>query len=298
MLTRIGIRSNQAKNMTTDTLIWPARLHHIHLTSDNVPDMAAWYQDSMGLMPEKLDDGVIWMSGKGRNLLIGPGPKSSLKFSAFAVESDSQLERLRARAGETGTPIESSPTPLFGENAFAIRDPDGNCIVLGMPDRQSAEGVGPASQLPGRLQHVVVASTDAPRMIAFYSDVLGFRKSDLVLEEGGDITACFMRCDPEHHSIAVFRAAENRLDHHCYETTSWNDIRDWGDHFSQRRDIVVWGAGRHGAGHNLFIFVRDPDGNNVELSAEIDSVPYDQSPGEWQHEERTLNLWGSAWLRS
>lgn len=284
--------------MTTDTLIWPARLHHIHLTSNNAPEMVSWYQNSMGLTAAKLDDGITWMSGKNRNLLIGPGQKNGLKYSAFAVEDSNQLDHLRARAEESEIPIETSPTPLFGENAFALRDPDGNCIVLGMSDRQSSDGAGPASQLPGRLQHVVVASTDAPRMIAFYADILGFRKSDLVREEGGDITACFMRCDPEHHSIAVFRAAENRLDHHCYETTSWNDIRDWGDHFSEQRDIVVWGAGRHGAGHNLFIFVRDPDGNNVELSAEIDNVPYDQAAGEWRHEERTLNLWGSAWLRS
>ncbi len=285
--------------MTTDKLIWPARLHHIHLTSGNVPDMVKWYQDSMGLTAEELGNGATWMSGKDRNLLIGPGPKSGLKFSAFAVENRDHLTRLRARAEETGTPVETSPTPLFGDGAFAVRDPDGNCITLGIPDRQSSRGNGPAGMLSGRLQHVVVASTDAPRMIAFYSDILGFRKSDLVREEkSGEITACFMRCDPEHHAIAVFRAAENRLDHHCYETTSWNDIRDWGDHFSERRDTVVWGAGRHGAGHNLFIFVRDPDGNNVELSAEIDDVPYEQAPGTWRHEERTLNLWGSAWLRS
>ena len=44
--------------------------------------------------------------------------------------------------------------------------------------------------------------------------------------------------------------------------------------------------------------MRDWLRNNVELSAEIDLVPYEQEPGEWRHEERTLNLWGSAWLRS
>lgn len=280
--------------MTTDTLIWPARLHHIHLTSGDTAAMVDWYGDAMGLAAEDAGDGVTWMSGAERNLLIGPGPAKGLKFSAFAVGDGDRLDRLRHRLDTAGIAIEASPTPLFGDDAFSFKDPDGNVVVLGRP-RETRSGADP---LPGRLQHVVVASTDAPRMIAFYTETLGFRRSDIVREESGDITACFMRCDPEHHTLAVFRAAENRLDHHCYETSCWNDIRDWGDHFSERRIQIVWGAGRHGAGHNLFIFVRDPDENNVELSAEIDHVPYDQASGDWVHEERTLNLWGSAWLRS
>ena len=101
-----------------------------------------------------------------------------------------------------------------------------------------------------------------------------------------------------HHSIAFFRAPEAKLDHFATETTCWNDIRDWGDHFSKNSVEIIWGAGRHGAGNNLFIFVTDQDGNNVEISAEIEHWTFEQEPREWLHEQRTLNLWGSAWLRS
>jgi catechol-2,3-dioxygenase len=107
-----------------------------------------------------------------------------------------------------------------------------------------------------------------------------------------------MRSDSEHHSLGMFRAAAQRLDHFCFESSCWNDIRDWGDHFSEQRIPIVWGAGRHGAGNNLFIFVEDPDGNKVEISAEIELMSWDQDHREWPHEERTLNLWGTAWLRS
>jgi hypothetical protein len=61
---------------------------------------------------------------------------------------------------------------------------------------------------------------------------------------------------------------------------------------------VKWGPGRHGPGNNLFLFVHDPDGNWVELSAEIEVVAPDRPLGFWPHEERTLNSWGSAPLRS
>ena len=75
-----------------------------------------------------------------------------------------------------------------------------------------------------------------------------------------------MRCTTH---LAFFRAPAIKLDHFAHEATCWNDIRDWGDHFASHHVEIVWGAGRHGAGNNLFIFVRDPDENNVEISAEL-----------------------------
>jgi hypothetical protein len=107
-----------------------------------------------------------------------------------------------------------------------------------------------------------------------------------------------MRSDGEHHSLAFFRADRIRSDHISFESTCWNDIRDWGDHFAAHRIPIIWGAGRHGAGNNLFVFVSDPLGMMVEISAEIEQVPFDTSPRTWPHEERTINLWGKGMLRS
>ena len=54
----------------------------------------------------------------------------------------------------------------------------------------------------------------------------------------------FMRTDNEHHSFAVFQTTECRIDHHCYEVTDWNAIRDWGDRFAELRTPIKWGPGR------------------------------------------------------
>ncbi|MBU6206740.1 MAG: hypothetical protein KGQ42_03550 [Alphaproteobacteria bacterium] len=50
--------------------------------------------------------------------------------------------------------------------------------------------------------------------------------------------------------------------------------------------------------NNLFVFIHDPDGNWVELSAELAQVAADKPAGEWPHEVRTLNFWGQGMLRS
>jgi hypothetical protein len=55
----------------------------------------------------------------------------------------------------------------------------------------------------------------------------------------------------------------------------------------------VWGPGRHGPGSNLYIFIADPDGNWIEVSAELEVV-YDRPAKEWPHLEHTLCLGAAA----
>jgi catechol 2,3-dioxygenase len=122
-------------------------------------------------------------------------------------------------------------------------------------------------------------------------------ESDRVLDKE-DLAACFLRSDPEHHSFAAFRAPDSRADHHCYETNGWLDIRDWADRMGQLGIALWWGPGRHGPGNNLFFMIEDPDGYKVEFSAELELIPKEVPYRTWPHEQRTLNLWGSAWMRS
>jgi hypothetical protein len=61
---------------------------------------------------------------------------------------------------------------------------------------------------------------------------------------------------------------------------------------------VQWGPGRCGHGNNLFVFVHDCNGDWVEISAELEIVSHERPIGAWKHEQRTLNSWGSAPLRS
>ena len=158
------------------------------------------------------------------------------------------------------------------------------------------------SGLPGRLQHVVVATDRLDRLIGFYERELGFVASDHVFEHGvgnGEATATFLRSDPEHHSFAAFRAPErarrpSQLRDDRAGTISATGPTTWG-----RQNIKLWwGPGRHGPGNNLFFMVEDPDGYKVELSAEIELMPREMAARSWKHEERTLNLWGQAWMRS
>jgi catechol 2,3-dioxygenase len=274
-----------------------AKLDHLMLSSQDPDSMTDFYARVMDYQVTKSEGGIWLCEAPGRKLLVAKGENKGLVFVAYSFSDYEALEALRQRLKQANYIPQISPSPIFDDKAFAIDDPDGNTLVFGVAVSETS--VVPGKQfMSARLQHMVVASDELTPMVAFYTEVLGAVASDMVYDDEGDLTACFMRTDREHHSFAVFRAPGKRLDHHCYEVRHWNDIRDWADRATALDIPIEWGPGRHGAGNNLFIFVHDPDGNWVELSAELEQVePYSKT-GKWKHEPRTLNLWGMAKMRS
>ncbi len=273
--------------------LWPARLHHLRRDSTEPERLARFYGEMLGDRVEALPGAQWLVQGRGRHLIVGHGAKGAVPYFALAMPDAARLSSYAAALETLGVPREPSPSPLFGDGAFALTDPDGRRIVFGLPAADSAS----AKTMTARLQHFVCASVRVPQMLSFYRDTLGARESDRVLEND-EIAAVFLRTDPEHHSFATFRAPESRPDHHCYETSSWNDIRDWGDRMASLRIPLWWGPGRHGPGNNLFFMIEDPEGHKVEFSAELELMPQEAAYRTWPHEQRTLNLWGSAWMRS
>ncbi len=272
-----------------------ARFDHLMLNSEDPSRLADFYRHVMDYAIEQLQDSTWLCEAQDRRIMVGQGVNRTLRFAAYSFSNPEALEALRQRLRLNDHELSNSPSPFFDKSAFAVNDPDGNTLVFGICnktfnfDRQ---------HIPARLQHLVVASDELGPMINFYTEVLGAVASDKVYDAEGNLTACFMRTDQEHHSFAVFRAQEKRLDHHCYEVREWNDIRDWADRATELNIPIEWGPGRHGAGNNLFLFIHDPDGNWVELSAELELVKPNTKTGIWKHEPRTLNLWGMAKMRS
>jgi catechol 2,3-dioxygenase-like lactoylglutathione lyase family enzyme len=279
-------------------------LDHVRLDSDDLAPMIAFYRDAMGMTPYETADGTTLLQAPGRRILLGRGQRGAQPFIAFRLDSEAQLEAMKAHVAGKRIRVLTSPTGVFAPGAFAVRDPDGRLVVFGRPypalPAAVADPGNPAAALPGRLQHVVVASCALEPMLRFYEDDLGFVVSDYVVDDtaGGERTVGFFRSSPEHHSFAVFRCPETRPDHQAFETTCWNDLRDWADHLATLRIKLWWGPGRHGPGNNLFFMVHDPQGYLVEISAELETMPDDVVKRLWRHEERTLNLWGPGFMRS
>ncbi len=267
-----------------------AYTHHFKLHSPDPEALATFYSQAMDMRLDRLGDDWI-CRGPGRRVLFGEGAAKTAGYLAFACRDGEGLGSLRRRVESEGLPILNSPSPLLRES-FAIADPVGNTLVFGLAEQDE-----PSEGLRGPLQHFNIRAPSVEAIEAFYVGKLGFLVSDRVRDSEGGLATSFMRSNHEHHTMGCFRAAEAALDHHSYETGEWNGIRDWCDRFARHGVKTMWGPGRHGPGNNLFVFITDPDGNWIEISAELEVI-HDRPSVDWVHEERTLNLWGRGILRS
>lgn len=132
---------------------------------------------------------------------MAQGPAKGLGYGAFACRDRDGLDQIRDRAAAGGGEVLASPSVLFGDEAFAVRDPDGNLVVFGL-DRPEP----PRPGLRGPIQHLTLATHDMEAIEAFYAGTLGFMVSDRVRKPDGTVSTCFMRSNHEHYSLACFRA--------------------------------------------------------------------------------------------
>ena len=279
--------------MKQTALLAGAYLHHLCFESPNPEKLSDFYGKIMQMKPQSIGGNAWLCSGKNRQILIKEGMKNRLEFAAFSCRDEGGLNLLKERVKEEGIEVINLQPDLFQNDAISIVDQDGHNISFGL----SKPNMNAESVLNGPLQHLTFSTLNVEKFVDFYVGKLGFCISDRVLHSNGNLATCFVRSNHEHHTVACFKSDRIGVDHHSYEAGEWNAIRDWCDHFASMNIELMWGPGRHGPGNNLFVFVEDPDGNWIEISAELEVI-HGRPSKDWPQEERTLNLWGKAILRS
>jgi len=270
-----------------------ATLDHLHLYSPDPERVARFYADTYAMPARRVGDEWI-CAAAGRRVGVSEGPAHRLKYAAFAFADAARRDAYASGIDESAR-VDRPDSSLVGRDDLAVRDPDDNVVVFTVraPDAPVATGV-PAAHA----QHFALRTPDAARMLRFYHGTLRFTLSDRVLDANGTLRACFLRTDRLHHSLALFASPESCFDHQSFETSGWNALGEWADRMVALRVPIIWGIGRHGPGNDTFFMVRDPDGNLAEISSDIEVCAPERPAGLWPHEERTLNLWGGAIMRS
>ena len=188
--------------------LWPAHLHHFCLDTSQINTLIPWYETHLEIDSKKLSDGSVWLSGRQRNIVLRPAAEKGLAYVAYALADAEQLSRFDADMTAKAVLRSDVHSPVFADGQFAIIDPDGKCFVFGLPLRSKTDT---PDRLPGRLQHIGICSTDINRLINFFTNTVGFRASDIVKNDDGKVSACFLRSDHEHHDLA--RAGRLALRH-------------------------------------------------------------------------------------
>jgi catechol 2,3-dioxygenase len=204
-----------------------------------------------------------------------------------------ELDLLARRLAGEGIAAGSGPGPHV-ERSLVFQGPEGYTfeVYTGMasvPFDYQTTGIRPR-----RLGHVNVRASDPARMAAFLQRVLDFRLSDVI----GDGAAYFLRCNPDHHGIAV-TSGQPMLHHHAWEVRDVSELVNLCDLLDVRGTGVLWGPVRHGAGENIAVYHREPSGAVVEHYTDMERI-YDDGrarSGRWAADDpRWLSRWAPAAL--
>ena len=127
---------------------------------------------------------------------------------------------------------------------------------------QQVRGIGPI-----KLGHLAFVVDDPKKYVEFYTRVLGFRVSDWIQD-----WFAFMRCGPDHHTINFVRGKSIKMHHIAFELKDWAHVQNACDFLGSRNIPLIWGPGRHGPGHNIYTYHRNPDDQITELFTELDKM--------------------------
>ena len=127
-----------------------------------------------------------------------------------------------------------------------------------------------------RLGHVVLQVTDLERSQLFYTQVLGFKVTEIYSEDLQPGGFAFLRCHTDHHSIALVGngaalSQHKELHHVAFEVGSVEEV------FAVRERLREQGAtitfeGRRRAGCQIAVEFLDPDGHCLEIYWGLDQI--------------------------
>jgi catechol 2,3-dioxygenase len=126
-----------------------------------------------------------------------------------------------------------------------------------------------------RVGHVVIKMRDLEKAKAFYRDFLGM-KIGAESERG-----IFFRFNDYHHDVAVFKTSDDAdlpkadqvgLVHFALVTDGVETVKHFYDR-AKEMGVEISGVSNHAITNSLYL--KDPEGNTVEIYAEVPASEYD-----------------------
>lgn len=107
--------------------------------------------------------------------------------------------------------------------------------------------------------HAVIGVADLDANLQFYTEILGFRVSDLFKDK-----MAFLHCNPRHHSLALVQSDAPGLRHIMLEVRSLDDVGVTLD-LAMQRGVLTRHLGRHTNDEAVSFYLATPSGWEIEF---------------------------------
>ncbi|MFK0286571.1 VOC family protein [Streptomyces sp. NPDC090499] len=258
-------------------------LRHVDIAVPDFDKQREFFTNLWGLTPVAEDTGVVFLAAEGSPeqyiVRLRRDRQKRLDLIAYGAATAADVNALAAGLGTAGVRLISEPGTLRtagGGYGFRFFDVDGRTVEVSADvATRRHRRIEARESIPVRLSHVVVNSPDIARTQAWYERHLGFAHSDTLSHPRNGDMMTFLRCSPQHHSIAIAKGPHVSLHHISFEMRGLDEYMRGTGRLLRAGTRLLWGPGRHGAGDNTFSYFLDPSGNTVEYSTELQIIDED-----------------------
>ncbi len=286
------------------SLLRVSKISQASYVTPDLEQLSDYYQQVLGLSLVAKAEGVAFLASTldHHSIVLRQGGHPLCSGLGFQLGPDLDLDDLAQQLKARGISAsrESDPEPGIADQ-LVFNDPKGTSIQLFHAEPVADSRFATQGIVPNKLGHVAFHVEDVVAITGFYCDVLGFRVSDWLERHFS-----FLRCGPDHHTVNFIGSGHVKHDHTAFELRDWSHLQSACDYLSRNGIRLIWGPGRHGIGHNLFTYHRNPDGMIIELYAELDRMSDEslgyfdprpwhpdipQRPKTWPMSPGLVNLW-------
>ncbi|MCJ8503996.1 VOC family protein [Kocuria flava] len=265
-----------------------SEMGHVGIQTTDVEASVRDATELLGLrVTEQAGDAVYLAAGDVHHELVyRESDVNGVDSLGLVARDGDALKGIRRRVEDENLEVLTDRPRTAGvEDGFSFVGPEGwvfEITVGRQADVAAQQGFG-----PDRYGHLNFHPRNTRSMMQFLQRVLDFRLSDVI----GDDYAYFMRCNPDHHGIALL-PGKGTFHHHAWQTQSVADLAKLGDRLHKAGRELIWGPVRHGAGHNIAAYYVEHSGAVVELYTDLEQI-YDDNrePVLWGAEDNWWNMW-------
>lgn len=200
-------------------------LRHVDIAVQDYEKQVAFYEEKWGLVKAGSDGDVTYFAAEGSPeqyvIRVRRAQDKRLDLVSYGAADRETVDALAVRLARGGVRLVGEPDELQtpgGGYGFRFFDVEGRTIEVSTEvAARRHRRIEEREDIPVRLSHVVLNSPEPEKLQAFYEKYLDFRLTDTnVHPELGGIM-WFMRCNPQHHSMAIARCPHVSLHHASFE---------------------------------------------------------------------------------
>jgi catechol 2,3-dioxygenase-like lactoylglutathione lyase family enzyme len=258
-------------------------LRHVDIAVPDYDEQVAFYSEQWGLAEVGGETGLTYFAAVGSPeqyiVRVRRATEKRLDLVSFGATDPAAVDELAAGLAAEGVTLVNEPGALQtpgGGYGFRFFDLEGRTVEVSadVEDRVHRK-VEEKEDVPVRLSHVVLNSPEPEKMLAWYDEHLGFRLSDTLIHPHLGGLMWFLRCSPQHHSMAIARCPHAALNHISFEMRGIDEYMRGSGRLMRAEIPKIWGPGRHMAGDNTFTYFTDPNGNTMEYTTELETLDED-----------------------